>query len=263
MILMVSMQYNSSPKKYREQGFTLLYAMIISSLVLATTLSIVNVAIKQKNISGLSQESQVAFYAANSGLECALYWALHGRTVALTSGALSIPVFKIPRGSNDNGNFASLYDSPLSDSDDHDRVSLLDNPVPSIDCFGENIVQNSSVYGFNTQYDFLPGGSPSLGDQWFDGLKGDQLSVTGATIGQLCGEGYINSDTLDPDEYRVWLFRLMMPDGGAVSSDDTCAEVAVCRRLDSASLSISSRGYNTCDINSSEIVERAVRLIQF
>lgn len=245
-------QNNHSEKK--EAAFTLLYALIVSSLVLATVLSIVNVALKQKTISGLGRQSQIAFYAANSGMECALYWAIHERPITTTVGGVSTPLFRVPRG--DNNDFFTQYDSPLDESDD--LLIRLDDDIGGapIDCFGQNIVSNASLYSFNTQYTFT-------GNSWFDAIRGDNvLATTGATMDQLCGEAFIDTEpSLGSDDYRVWLFRMIMPQGG-VNQENPCAEVAVCRRLDSADLSISSRGYNTCDITSENIVERAVRLIQ-
>lgn len=59
-----------------RRGFTLLYAALISALMLAVGLSIFNIAIKETMLSRLGRESQLAFYAADAGAECALYWDL-------------------------------------------------------------------------------------------------------------------------------------------------------------------------------------------
>ena len=57
-----------------ERGFTLLIAALVSSLVLALGASIFQIAQKQVTLSSLSRDSQFAFYAADTGAECALYW---------------------------------------------------------------------------------------------------------------------------------------------------------------------------------------------
>jgi len=64
-----------------QKGFTLLFAILVSILVLAVGASIISIAIKQVILSGAGRESQYAFYAANTGVECALYWDLHGLDV--------------------------------------------------------------------------------------------------------------------------------------------------------------------------------------
>lgn len=55
-------------------GFTLFIAMIVSSLLLAIGFSLSTIILKQLVFSNSGKESQLAFYAADSGAECALYW---------------------------------------------------------------------------------------------------------------------------------------------------------------------------------------------
>lgn len=61
-----------------KKGFALLFSVLVSVMVLAVGASIINIALKQVILSGAGRESQFAFYAANTGLECALYWDLRG-----------------------------------------------------------------------------------------------------------------------------------------------------------------------------------------
>ncbi|MEK7121026.1 MAG: pilus assembly PilX N-terminal domain-containing protein [Patescibacteria group bacterium] len=57
-----------------KRGMTLLIAVLTAGVLLSISLSIFNIAIKEIIISSTGRESQVAFYAADSGIECALYW---------------------------------------------------------------------------------------------------------------------------------------------------------------------------------------------
>lgn len=250
--------YKTKKNFYKNSGFTLLYALIISSLILATVLSIVNIALKQSNIAGLGRRSQVAFYAANSGMECALYWVLHGRPISTNIGDITTPLFKIPRSGS---SFASQYDSPLLNTDDTlSGRTDTDNTLPNVTCFGQNIIRGGVAYSFDTQY------VTKQDDSWFEAMSGEEISsiTQRADLPELCGQGFLDQALdLNEDDYRVWLFRMVMPQSGKdLTQENPCAEVAVCRRVDSADLSISSRGYNTCDMNSPDVVERAVRLIQ-
>lgn len=74
--------FQTSSRKFRQKtfraGFALIYAVLISSLLVAIAVSISNLVIKQLSISTVSRESQIAFYAADSGAECALYWDIQG-----------------------------------------------------------------------------------------------------------------------------------------------------------------------------------------
>ena len=60
-----------------EKGFTLLFAVLVSTLVLAVGASIISMALRQVVLSGVGRDSQFAFYASNTGIECALYWDLN------------------------------------------------------------------------------------------------------------------------------------------------------------------------------------------
>lgn len=61
-------------KKFYKKGITLLIAVLTAGVLLSISLAIFNIAIKELVISSTGRESQVAFYAADSGVECALYW---------------------------------------------------------------------------------------------------------------------------------------------------------------------------------------------
>ena len=55
-------------------GYLLLFAVVISSIVLAIGLGIVNIVNKGLILASSGRLSQTAFYAADGGIECALYW---------------------------------------------------------------------------------------------------------------------------------------------------------------------------------------------
>jgi len=58
----------------RRQGFALLYAVLVSSLLLAIGTTIVSTTLKNLEFSSTGRESQFSFYAADSAAECALYY---------------------------------------------------------------------------------------------------------------------------------------------------------------------------------------------
>ncbi len=69
----------------QQKGFTLLFAVLVSTLVVSIGASIISIALRQTILSGTSRESQYAFYAANTVLECAFYWDL------TNSGVFPVP----------------------------------------------------------------------------------------------------------------------------------------------------------------------------
>jgi Tfp pilus assembly protein PilX len=70
-----------------ERGFTLLLAALIASTVLSLGSSIFLIAQKQVLLSSAGRDSQFAFYAADAGAECALYWDMRQDAFATSSTA--------------------------------------------------------------------------------------------------------------------------------------------------------------------------------
>src|SRR3989344_3251569 len=60
--------------KADNRGFTLLLAALVASITLALGASIFAIAKKEVTLSSVGRDSQYAFYAADTGAECALYW---------------------------------------------------------------------------------------------------------------------------------------------------------------------------------------------
>jgi Tfp pilus assembly protein PilX len=65
---------NKDNNRNANSGFTLFIALIVSSLLLAIGFSLSTIILKQLVFANSGKESQLAFYAADSGAECALYW---------------------------------------------------------------------------------------------------------------------------------------------------------------------------------------------
>ncbi|MBX9907057.1 hypothetical protein K2X96_04155 [Patescibacteria group bacterium] len=61
-------------KQKLQKGFTLLVAVITTSLVLAIGVSILNLTLKGFLFANVARDAEVAFYASDALAECALYW---------------------------------------------------------------------------------------------------------------------------------------------------------------------------------------------
>src|SRR3990167_9509283 len=59
--------------KNKSAGFVILYAVIISSMVLAIALGVLDIAYKEIKFSTSARDTNDAFFAADTGLECALF----------------------------------------------------------------------------------------------------------------------------------------------------------------------------------------------
>lgn len=57
-----------------RKGFAILFTVLISAIVLAIALGISNIAYQETVLSSSAKEADAAFFAADTGAECALYW---------------------------------------------------------------------------------------------------------------------------------------------------------------------------------------------
>lgn len=57
-----------------RKGMTLFVSISIISILMLIIYSLVNIVTKSTQFAGMGRESQYAYYAAESGLECAIYW---------------------------------------------------------------------------------------------------------------------------------------------------------------------------------------------
>ena len=67
----------------------MLFAVLTSSMLLSIGLSIFNLTLKELELSSSGRESQAAFYASDSGVECALYWDIIEDVFATSSQSSS------------------------------------------------------------------------------------------------------------------------------------------------------------------------------
>lgn len=73
-VFWISLTPDSLHLKPSSRGFTLLLAALIASIVLSLGAAIFSIAHKELALSSAGRESQLAFYAADTSAECALYW---------------------------------------------------------------------------------------------------------------------------------------------------------------------------------------------
>ncbi len=63
-----------------NKGFTLFIAIVTTGTLLLVATGIIGLAVKSSKIYSAARESQNAFYAADTGVECALYWDVSNPT---------------------------------------------------------------------------------------------------------------------------------------------------------------------------------------
>jgi hypothetical protein len=72
--------------KKSTAGFTLFIAVVVMNLLILVAFAIIDISLKEVLLSSSGRDSQFAFYAADSGVECALYWDSKDSTVFARPG---------------------------------------------------------------------------------------------------------------------------------------------------------------------------------
>lgn len=104
-------------------GYTLLFAVLISSIVLGVALSILSISRRELLLSSNARESQYAFYAADSGLECAVYNDYYKNAFAgapnpsLTCKGVSPVIFSSSDLGNNRNVYRYIFRMPIENSD--------------------------------------------------------------------------------------------------------------------------------------------------
>ena len=101
-----------------QQGFALILALIISSVVLSIGLSMLNITMKELDLGATARQSEIAFQGADAGLNCLEYvrnkypidtriqqnvqFSCLGKTITLTDDATAAGVqhYRVKTGTN-------------------------------------------------------------------------------------------------------------------------------------------------------------------
>ncbi|MEX0910040.1 MAG: hypothetical protein WDZ75_01965 [Candidatus Paceibacterota bacterium] len=87
---------NNSFNKKNNKGFALLFSIVVVSVVVITTLAVSSLVRRGLELTSIGERSMEAFFAADAGLECALYWDIE------------------QRDSNDNSNLRSGFSETIT-----------------------------------------------------------------------------------------------------------------------------------------------------
>jgi hypothetical protein len=181
-----------------SKGFTVLFASLIGALVLSIGLAILNITLKQNTLSSAGRKTQQSFYAADAGVECALFLDRGEGQQSCRLGYFGTP------STTGAGTFVSSICGNLTAADDTGRTH---------ECLGRTFTINHGSAG---------------------SVIVDTFEVTGDA-------------TYDEDIcFSVSVIKSLLP------NDDGVLELTT---------TFESRGYNTCDTNSPNRFERAIRVI--
>lgn len=168
-------------RTHKKRGMALLIAVIATSALLLASIAISDIAFKQQLISYSGRESKIAFYAADAGLECALFHDLKVENFFPTPG--TVPLNQVDGlNCDENENFSAYEPPDDSDIDGNSAVTSrfsynLDSEfciivdVAKIDDASAGIKTRITSRGYNTHCTFddgvpggddIPGGVPAI-----------------------------------------------------------------------------------------------------
>jgi len=130
--------------KNTKQAFVILIAVLVSTLVISIGAFIASIAVKELQLSASGRESQNAFYAADSALECALYHDLRIEQFGSSTGTPSLVYcngenFPISISSGDPVNSDTRFEISFThngltaDQSPYARVRVLKSDIGTID----------------------------------------------------------------------------------------------------------------------------------
>ena len=90
---MISIKINTGAQTNHGTGFALLITLIVVSVVVSIGLTLLDLTIKQVRLASGSKDSEIAFHAANAGVECARYWRRIERDDFEAGQAVSVGCF--------------------------------------------------------------------------------------------------------------------------------------------------------------------------
>lgn len=146
---MINFQNRFNFHHTKTQGFTLFVAIIVMGTLLLISTGVVNLAIREAAISSSGKESQLAFYAADTGMECALYWDVKsptGRSAFATSTSASITC---NQDSSNSGNQWVVGGSSVSTIN---YITFLPSPACAVVTVTKNADNTTKIesFGYNT-----------------------------------------------------------------------------------------------------------------
>ena len=98
-----------SGTKNHKKGYLLLLAVLLASIILSIGLGIFVIINKSLILASTGRDSQFAFYAADSGIECALYW--DRRHAGFSTGVFATSTGSLPPSSGVLCNSADIASS--------------------------------------------------------------------------------------------------------------------------------------------------------
>lgn len=117
-------------KIQKNKGFVILLASLMASSFLIIGASIFTISLKEIILSSGDRESQHAFFAADSAVECATYWDLQGGVFATSSFSGPEPAVVYCNNQDITANTGWVWKNPSETTDDSSQTIFTLNMFP-------------------------------------------------------------------------------------------------------------------------------------
>jgi hypothetical protein len=168
-----------------KKGFTLLIAILTSSLFLVIGATIFKIAYTQLTLSSIGKDSQAAFYSADTGAECALYWERK----------------YYPGGDDGSGSAFNVGDATgepgipsggtAIDYANSNRQKIVGASLPTIQCLGGPIAIASKGTITNSAFNLITG-------RYCASVEVLKQYTGGVVVTTVTSRGYNTCDTTNP-----------------------------------------------------------------
>ena len=127
-------------------AFTLLISVLIAGILLALGYAIYNIVSKDIILSSSGRESQFAFYAADTGIECALYWdrrhdafSASSTITDITCGSATTTLTRVSDVNTLTTTFSFSLDGPITNPCADVKVVRNEDPTQTtVESLGHN-----------------------------------------------------------------------------------------------------------------------------
>ena len=212
-----------------QKGFVILFTAVLSSIVLAISLGVASIALKEINFSTSAKDTSDAFLAADAGIECALLNDKAGANVFTQAGGgqMSCKGQNITLiGAYPSWSFVLAGLGENAKSCAKVRVNKLSSPVVEVISEGFNTGNTSCIstnpYRVERELKVTFNEVPSVQkDIYISGYFDTYNSVTSRYIAKISPSGVLDTSFTSRANGSQWIYTMnVQPDGKVIIGGD-------------------------------------------